>query len=263
MTVRPSDLAARWGVHPSRITQLIKEGLPLDSVEAAEAWRDSRSPRAAGWAHKRAIESGAVPPPASGEPTPEAEAEVEPGKPDLTSDPGSLETLVEYQLRIVTVARNNLARAIRGNVGPQKVKAASDTLDKAVNTYAKLRREARAELVASRTLIQSTTAVERFRKVFALLIAEWERAEVEISPQANPANPGLALKVIRQRRIEIQKKVSGSAAAALQTLTGEDLGSITLPDDPETVEADGPIAPPEDDGDDDDPTLDDGEIAKG
>ena len=259
MTVRPIDLARRWNVNPSRITQLIKEGLPLDSVEAAEAWRDGRSPSAAAWANKRAAESGAAPASAPADPEPEAEA----GPAQGNADPGSLETLVEYQLRIVTVARNNLARAIRGNVGPQKVKAASDTLDKAVNTYAKLRREARAELIASRTLIQKATAVERFRKVFAFLIAEWERAEVEISPQANPANPGLALKVFRQRRIDIQRKASDLAASALVSLTGEDFGAITLPDDPEAVEVEGTIPHPDDDGEADDPTLDDSGIPNG
>lgn len=259
MPITNSDLANRWNISPSRVSQLIKEGLPLDSIEAAEAWRDGRSGRAAIWANKRANDSGAPSP--AGEA--EADAEPSPAKSEGNSDPGSLETLVEYQLRIVTVARNGLARAMRENLGPQKVKAASDTLDKAVNTYAKLRREARAELIASRTLILSATAIERFRKVFGLLVSELERLEVEVAPLANPSNPGLAMKAFREARIRLQKKLSDSASASVQSLTGEDFGGITLPDDPEADDDSAPIGTPDDDGEADEPAVDDDGITKG
>jgi hypothetical protein len=228
--------------------------MPLESVEAAEAWRDGRSSRAALWADKRAN--------ASGSPAAAAESASEPEPSQAKNDPGSLETLVEYQLRIVTVARNGLARAMRENLGPQKIKAASDTLDKAVNTYAKLRREARAELIASRTLILRATALDRFRKVFGLLVAELERLEVEVAPLANPSNPGLAMKAFREARIRLQKKLSDSASASVQSLTGEDFGGITLPDDPEADDDSAPIGTPDDDGEADDPALDDDGITK-
>lgn len=255
MSVTNGELANRWGISPGRVSQLINEGMPLDSIEAAEAWRNGRSSRAAGWSSKRSAENGS---PAN----PEAEAEGEP-KVNAGADPGSLETLVEYQLRIVTVARNGLARAMRENLGPQKVKAASDTLDKSVNTYAKLRREARAELIASRTLITRATALSRFVKVFGLMIAELERLEVEVASLANPSNPGLAMKAIRAGRIKLQKKLSDSASAAVQSITGEDLGGITLPDDADEPDGEaGGIGSPDDDGDADDPTLDDGPISK-
>lgn len=256
MPIKNGELAARWGLSEGRISQLIREGMPLDSIEAAEAWRDGRSSRAAIWAAKRAGASGV-------NPTPQAEADAEPEPSQAKGDPGSLETLVEYQLRIVTVARNGLARAMRENLGPQKVKAASDTLDKAVNTYAKLRREARAELIASRTLIVQATALERFVKVFNLMIAELERMEVEVSPLANPQNPGLAMKEIRAGRIKIQQKLFDAKAAAVQSVTGEDLGNITLPDEPGEEDEGSPIAPPDDDGEADEPMVDDGNITNG
>lgn len=255
MPVTNNELSDRWGITPARVSQLIKEGMPLESVEAAEAWRDGRSSRAALWADKRANASGASP---AG-----AEAAPEPEPSQAKTDPGSLETLVEYQLRIVTVARNGLARAMRENLGPQKVKAASDTLDKAVNTYAKLRREARAELIASRTLIVRATALDRFRKVFGLMIAELERLEVEVAPLANPSNPGLAMKEIRAGRIRLQTKLCDAASASVQSVTGEDLGGITLPDDPPDEEDGSPIGTPDDDGEGDDPALDDDGITKG
>jgi len=255
MPVTNNELSDRWGITPARVSQLIKEGMPLESVEAAEAWRDGRSSRAAIWADKRATASGSSPAAAESAPEPEPS--------QAKNDPGSLETLVEYQLRIVTVARNGLARAMRENLGPQKVKAASDTLDKAVNTYAKLRREARAELIASRTLILRATALDRFRKVFGLLVAELERLEVEVAPLANPSNPGLAMKAFREARIRLQKKLSDTASASVQSLTGEDFGGITLPDDPETEENSAPIGTPDDDGEADDPALDDDGITKG
>lgn len=37
--IRQIDLARRWGLSRSRICQMVREGLPLDSADEADAWR--------------------------------------------------------------------------------------------------------------------------------------------------------------------------------------------------------------------------------
>ena len=39
MSVKQAELVRRWGLSRSRVSQYVKQGMPLDSVEAAEGWR--------------------------------------------------------------------------------------------------------------------------------------------------------------------------------------------------------------------------------
>jgi hypothetical protein len=48
MRVKGTTLARLWGMTPTRIYQLKKEGMPLTSVEAAEAWRHAKYGRLMG-----------------------------------------------------------------------------------------------------------------------------------------------------------------------------------------------------------------------
>jgi hypothetical protein len=40
--VRPIDLAGRFGVTKQAINKFIQQGMPLDSIEAAESWYMAR-----------------------------------------------------------------------------------------------------------------------------------------------------------------------------------------------------------------------------
>jgi hypothetical protein len=42
MSVQQADLARAWGISRSRVTQLKNEGMPLTSLEEAQAWRIAR-----------------------------------------------------------------------------------------------------------------------------------------------------------------------------------------------------------------------------
>ena len=129
MSLKQSELADRWELSPGRISQLVSEGMPLDSIEAAEKWRAERH-----------AESGIAPSNFRMEGSPNIE---EPPIDKKSNNPSSLlenfDSIVERQRFLVQVSRNEYIKAVKSG-SPQQSKLYA-SYDKTVITLTKLKAE--------------------------------------------------------------------------------------------------------------------------
>jgi len=209
MSVRPSDLAERWGLSRGRISQLIAEGMPIDTVESAEAWRSSRSKHFT-WEAKKQVQG-------AGQEATETGVE---GKEDGKKvELPAIEEAIDRQRIICRIARNQYLQAVqRGSNDQARLYRHYDTT---VSTLMRLEKEGQARAIANREYIKSQTAVERFSRVLAQIRFELEQGELEIAPAANPDNPARALKAYRVWRQRLMSKISGMAEDAIQIVSGQ------------------------------------------
>lgn len=226
MAVRQIDLANRWGLTRARVNAMVAAGMPLGSLEEAEAWRASRS-GAVGNLNRRLEEQSVA---GAGN-----VSTGEPGSPDAPRLPAkaadAIEDALEKQRRLVDFTRSEWLRALRAN-NPDASKKFT-AYDKSLAMLLRIEKEATARALASRQLITRTTALERFRKVLGGVRSELENAEFEFAPKANPNDPALALKVFRDFRAAILSRLFSDAADASASLFGEDLGDKPeKPDEP-------------------------------
>lgn len=216
------EFADRWGVEHSRIIALRNQGMPMESFEAADAWRATR--QGAVTHLQKAALAGAI----EGAATGSAPA----GQPVQRDE---LEGELESQRQTVKIARAQYHRAMRDPARQKEVPKLYVVLNKAIDQLFKTKKELLAHQLATRQLINSQNALERFRKVLGLVVQEWEQSEVALAARANPGNKALALKVFREWREERLKRIYAQANAAVLSLTGEELGNPTvIPIDPVT-----------------------------
>ena len=206
----PQEFADRWGVANQRIMQLIADGMPTETWEAAEAWRAGRK---GGVTHQQnklladAVNGG------------------------MTGSPGGAVTELDTELaneittqrQTVKIARAKYHQALREN--SKDAPKHYQTLHKAIELLSKTRKEVLSHQLATRQLINRQTALERFRKVLGIVVQAWESSEVKLAAQANPGDKALALRVFREWRQDVMRKVYASAQAASVSLTGEELGN--------------------------------------
>lgn len=216
----PQEFADRWGVANQRIMQLIADGMPTDTWEAAEAWRAGRK---GGVTHQQnklladAVQGGL---------TGAGAGEV------VTGLDTEFEDEINKQRQTVRIARAKYHQALREN--SKDAPKHYQTLHKAIELLSKTRKEVLAHQLATRQLVNAQTALEKFRKVLGIITQAWESSEVRLAAQANPADKALALKVFREWRQDTMRRVWGNASAAALSLTGRDIGELPAPppDDP-------------------------------
>jgi hypothetical protein len=187
--VRPIDLAGRFGVSKQVINKYITQGMPIDSVESAEAWLNSR--RAA-------------------------------GNSNFAVD-GDFNRTVEKQRELTQLAYEQYRDDLRNN--PPDAPKSYATYDKAAKTLLAFEKEQTAREIASREYIRTQTAIERFGRVFAQVREELTTLGSKIASKANPDNPGKAMKVIDEEAKRLLERVSASASYAEQAVvdgTNED-----------------------------------------
>ena len=207
MSVRPSDLAERWGLSRGRISQLIHDGMPITSVEDAEAWRNSRS-RALTWQAKQQTAN------------PDGSAETPDQKTEKAELP-AIEEAIDRQRIICRIARNQYLQAVqRGGNDQARLYRHYDTT---VSTLMRLEKEGQTRAIANREYIKSQTALERFSRVLSQIRFELEQGELEIAPAANPDNPAKALKAYRVWRQRLMQKISGMADDAAKAVSGQSM----------------------------------------
>lgn len=226
----PQEFADRWGVSNHRIQQLVADGMPTESWEAAEAWRAGRKGGVTHQQNKLLADAANGLPPQTGEP--------------VTHLDDELEKEVNAQRQTVRIARAKYHEALR-----EKSKDAPkhyQTLHKAIELLSKTRKEVLAHQLATRQLVNAQTARDKFRKVLGIITQAWESSEVRLASQANPADKALALKVFREWRQETMRRVWANANAASLSLTGADLGP-----EPELPTDD--LGPPGDEGEEGEP----------
>jgi len=181
MAIEQKALAERWELSKGRISQLVAEGMPLDSIEAAEKWRAERIGL-------------------NGNPAEGYSPSSEPGQDAAQQAPqkqGMLETfesIVERQRLLVQLSRNQYIKAVReGSPAQSKLYA---SYDKTVNTLTKLKTELDRIAVMGREFIPATEASEAMREMTGNFVNRLDKLALDVAEGCNPENPAKAVKAL-------------------------------------------------------------------
>lgn len=189
MKPKPIELAARFGVSKQAINNFINQGMPIDSLESAEAWLMQRRARGNG------------------------------GGQTVRPDKDFNET-VERQRELKALAYEHYLSDLRSG-SPEAAKSYG-TYDKLVKTLVTLEKELHARQIASKEFIRTQTAVERFGKILNDIRSELTQLGTKVASRANPDNPGRALKAVDDEVNGILGRVSQAVGDAEDTVKGDD-----------------------------------------
>lgn len=206
-----NDFAKRWGITHQRVQQLRDKGMPLDSFEAAEAWRAQQKGGVAQMktqALKGAVEAGL-----------EGGATEGVTEYDALLDMEDFISQLQFQRDIVKINRAQYLAALRDK-SPSASKHYT-SLNKAITQLFQIRDKALAHGLATKQLINAQTAIEGLRRAFALMVSKYEAAEVPMAKEANPADSARALAAIRAGRLKIQREIYELAQGAAGSLFGK------------------------------------------
>ena len=184
--VRPIDLAGRFGVTKQAINKFINQGMPIDSIESAEAWYMARGAGRMG-------------------------SSVRPDK-DFTET-------VERQRELKSMAYQQYLDDL-GSTSPDASKSYAP-YDKLLKTLVTLEKELQARQIASREYIRTQTAIERFGRVFAQVREEVSQLGTKLASRVNPDNPGRAMKAIDDEVKKMLERLSNAAGYAEQAVVKE------------------------------------------
>ena len=201
---RPIDIAGRLGISKQLVNAYITQGMPIDSIESAEAWVMS----------KRAVRGGS-------------------GR--VTSDKDFNET-VERQRELKALAHQ---RYLDDLADPDADASKSySTYDKLVKTLIAMEKELHARQIASREFIRTQTAIERFGKILTNLRNELTQLGTKVASRANPDHPGRALKAIDEEMTRILSRVSEAVAESEEEVKMPQAESDPIEVDGQTDEVD-------------------------
>jgi len=192
MSISQKALAERWELSAGRISQLVSEGMPLDSFEDAERWRAGRH-----------MDTG-VPPANYRIETPEDEQPA----PEQQSR-NVLETfdsIVERQRILVQLSRNQYIKSVKDGSPQQSRLYAS--YDKTVNTLTKLKAEADRLAVINREYIRARDAAEAMRELMGEVVNRLDKLALDVSEYCNPDNPAKAAKVLEAWSRKVREELS-------------------------------------------------------
>ena len=174
------DLASALGVTGQRVSILLKEGMPGESVEAAKAWREERAA-----AKKR------------GAPKPKV-AEL---------DDGSLADTIEEHRGLVGRARGVWEAAMEtGDTNQGKYQTA---YNQSLKSLLYLEEEQERRALQARDYIKASDAQEAMMRIVGEVIARLDKMPAEIGESCNPNDPPKAMEVlagwVRKTREDLSK----------------------------------------------------------
>lgn len=187
MAIEQKVLAERWELTKGRISQLVSEGMPLDSVEAAEKWRAAKN----GDQTNTGVELRQI------------EQKIQ--NPSLES----FESIIERQRILVQLSRNQYIKSVREGSNQQSKLYAS--YDKTVSTLSKLNEEADRASVFRRDQIRATEAREAILRLAGLIVERLDALASECGENANPKDPIRAVGVLSAWAIESREKIANTA----------------------------------------------------
>ena len=185
MAISQKVLVQRWELSAGRISQLVAEGMPLDSIEEAEKWRAQRH-----------MSTGIPPSDYKIDTTVSGEVEM-PDEGDESAPTTVLETfdsIVERQRILVQISRNQYIKAVKSGSPQQSRLYAS--YDKTVNTLTKLKAEADRLAIMNREYIRATDAAQSMRKLAGDYVNRLEKLSLDVAEACNPENPARAVKAL-------------------------------------------------------------------
>lgn len=231
MSAKPTgaELAEALGVNESRVSQLKKEGMPTDSVEAALAWRASRKV-----ANERAGHISIPIQPISlgglddilnsiGGSTPSGDTE--------------MDTRIREQTELCQLTRRQFLQAAESG-DPSQSKLYTN-FDRAIATLLRLEKERQLRLQESGRLVDADEAAARYGRILGQLRSLVERAELTVAPKANPENPTKALKAFRDFRDDLFRKLADYAPTVVsKDVSGELAKQVEAEEDAEDAPKD-------------------------
>lgn len=205
MSLTHEELAEGLGISRVRVTQLVGGGMPVESLEAARAWRDARRAD-----NQRAGHISQPVRPINLERLGEILESVE-----KRTDDDEMDARISQQVALVDMTREVFESAVReGDPSQSKLYG---NYDRAIATLLRLERERHIRLQERGRLVDADEATQRFGKVLGQLRSLIERAELTVAPAANPDNPTKALKAFREFRDDLFKKISEYAPSVAFT----------------------------------------------
>ena len=198
MAVSQKTLAERWELSPGRISQLVSEGMPLDSIEEAEKWRAQRH-----------LTTGIAPGDYkldAGNPEAEAEETTEVETPAPATVLETFDSIVERQRILVQISRNQYIKAVKSGSPQQSRLYAS--YDKTVNTLTKLKAEADRLALMNREYIRASDATEAMRKLASDFVNRLDKLALDVAEACNPENPAKAVKALESWSLRIRTELS-------------------------------------------------------
>jgi hypothetical protein len=167
MTLKLKELASGLGLTTQRVSILLKEGMPGDSVDAAKAWREERTA-----AKKR------------GAPKPKV-AEL---------DDGSLADTIEEHRGLVGRARGVWEAAMEtGDPNQGKYQTA---YNQSLKSLLYLEEEQERRALMARDYIKASEAQEAMMRIVGEVIARLDKMPAEIGESCNPNDPPKAMEVL-------------------------------------------------------------------
>jgi hypothetical protein len=224
-----SEIAEALGVSRPRITQLVAEGMPTDSIEAAKAWRASRKVVNQNAGHiaipVRPINLSdldsilnAVSGDGGGQDTQDTE----------------MDTRIAQQVELCRLTREAFVRSVQeGDPSQSKLYG---NFDRAVGTLMRMEKERAIRLQEMARLVDADEAATRYGKVLGQLRTMIERAELTVAPKANPDNPAKALIAFREFRDDIFRKISEYAPQVVKEDVNAELAVEVKPMEEEVAE---------------------------
>jgi hypothetical protein len=209
-----NEIAAALGLTKGRVSQLVKEGMPTESIEAARAWRDSR---------KIAMQNaGHISQPVQ----PLRLGDLDSILKSVTGETGDseMDTRIKDQVDLCEMTKRVFTQALEsGDPSQGKLYA---NYDRAIATLLRLEKERFVRIQEEGKLIDADLAAQRFGKVMGQLRSLIERAELTFAPKANPDNPPKALKAFREFKDDVFRKIAEYAPTVRTAYDPE--GSIGL-----------------------------------
>lgn len=199
MAISQKTLVERWELTPGRISQLVAEGMPLDSVEAAEKWRAQRHLSTGIPPSDYKIESGQ---------SQDQSVDV-PDEPEEKASTTVLETfdsIIERQRILVQISRNQYIKAVKSGSPQQSRLYAS--YDKTVNTLTKLKAEADRLAVMNGEYIRAKDSADAMRKLAGDFVNRLDKLALDVAEACNPDNPAKAVKVLEAWALRVRADLS-------------------------------------------------------
>jgi hypothetical protein len=198
MSLTQKQIAEHFGFSVSRASALIKEGMPLESIEAAETWRNARLLRG---------QRGGV----------EQRTAIQIDSSRINPD-DDFEQTVERHRELKEAARQRYMVA-RDTSDPQENKLYI-TYQNILKTLVAVEREALARRLEAKELIKTSHALEKFQKVLAEIKSDLLSLGMDVATTANPENPAAALKAVDERVNKLFSKWSRSVKVGEEDVIG-------------------------------------------
>ena len=199
MALSTKDVSDHFGFTQQRAYKLIREGMPLTSIEDAVAWREARLLRG---------RAGRVATPSNIKVDPSA----------IVADDDFTQTVERHRELKEAARQRYIAARDSGDSAEAKL---YQTYQHILKTLVVVEREALARKLEAKELIKTAHALDRFQRVLAEIKADLLGLGLEVAPIANAETPGTALKAIDERVQKLLEKWSQSATQAAHIVGGD------------------------------------------